>query len=182
MDATTTPTLRRRIEVNDQTVKTHRAFNPEAPDKDHRVFAVTQNGTKVAGAARTWDEAITLHRALDDLRLAGRTPQFRYLAVRHVDAPDWHLSLYKPRWFAPVVEGRGFASASAAAKRASELYLDDATPNGRPNGTGGWYYKDGSPIAQGRSDLVRHTRARGWILEIGGRWFVLDATPDPTTD
>lgn len=170
----------------DETARNHRVFQPRtssewAPENDHRVVAVLQDGTKIVGPARTWDGAQARWRELDDARLAGRTPHIRYFAVRSVDDPDWHGALWKPGYFNPVVTTKGFSSARAAAKRASELYMDDETPNGRANGTGGWYYQGGSAIAQGHHDLIRHTRARQWIVPAGDRWFVLDKTPAPAT-
>lgn len=174
--------------MTDESVRHHHVFSPRtspewAPENDHRIVAVMQNGQKIAGPAQTWNEAQARWLELDDARRAGRAPHVRYFAVRSTDDPQWSGIdvLYKPGYFNPVESTRGFSSASAAAKRASELYMDDETPNGRANGTAGWYYQNGSAIAQGRHGLIIHTKARQWIVNVGERWFVLDKTPVPAT-
>lgn len=151
-------------------------------DDRHRVVAVTQDGTKITAGSQSWRDAAARWDELDAARRAGRTPHIRHFSIRHADDQDWAGASYKPRWFRPVVAGRGFESPQAAAKRAAKLHLDAKTPNGEPQGTGGWYYVVGQPIhPQGVHGLVQYLQGRQLLVQANGRWFVIDKTPVPTT-
>ena len=154
-------------------------------DTQYAVFATTPEGDIVRGLSfEEYGAAVEHWTELDNARRAGLYPHVKHFEVRSTPDPKYSAAPNGTIQFIPTDGGRGFADDAyfqgrrtltrTGREKAARVAWKRTIPaeRGIIQGSGGWFYRNGQPVAQGLRSLATVCERHHLIVTTGGRSYV----------